>query len=145
VALDQGRGVVVENLLKDGRITDRGFNRVPSCNDVSVGGVGAEEALLGYLMCGGADSKDLQCAGEIDVEVASLRPGGLTFPLADPSPDTETGLRCVRSSFVHTSTGHPNIRAPLHSRPHPSVAVQSTSDIDTVIMTGGSIANDRLR
>ena len=37
----------------------------------------------------------------------------------------------AKPTIVNTSTGHPDVRTPLHSRPDQRVAVQSTSDIDT--------------
>jgi hypothetical protein len=36
----------------------------------------------------------------------------------------------AKPTIVNTSTGHPDVRTPLHPRPDPRVAVQSTSDID---------------
>jgi hypothetical protein len=36
----------------------------------------------------------------------------------------------AKPTIVNTSTGHPNVRTPLHSRPDPRVSVQATSDID---------------
>ena len=38
----------------------------------------------------------------------------------------------AKPTIVNTSTSHPDVNTPLHSRPDPRVAVQSTSDIDTM-------------